>query len=149
MEMSPQFIIILLLDAVILLLIVILFFRTSGKERILPIKEQLQLKNLKSSLDRAMTDSEKASHELLSLFEERLKELTELLGKIEEKEKQIKEGLKTGQQGKTHNSDLNTYSPYKTAASLIKQGLSNEEINKKCGISLSEINLIKQLSKKE
>lgn len=149
MELSPQFIIILVLDAIILLLIVVLFFRTSKKERIPPVKEQLHLKNLKSSLNKALAESEKTSHELLELFEERLKELTELLGKIEEKERRIKSGFKTATPEQSEKKEVNTYSPYKTAASLIQQGLSNEEIHQKSGVSLSEINLIKQLSKKE
>ncbi|MEI6126309.1 MAG: DUF2802 domain-containing protein [Pseudomonadota bacterium] len=110
-----------------------------------------KIKNLEGALKKAMSDSEAASHDLLTRIDEKIESLKKILMQAEDSEKSLKHsmlGLKELLYALDKNKQQNNSSiadPYKRAADLLARGYSPEDIQKDCGLSLNEIDLIKQL----
>jgi hypothetical protein len=132
-------------------MLLVIFFREGRAKDNFKKTDMMQIKSLKGSLEKAMSDSSKVSNELLTSFDEKICALNEVLEKIDAKQKrlgkyivQAEELLKEIDEKKQQHSH-EILDPYKMAAELISRGLSPEDVQRDSGLSLSEIDLIKQL----
>ena len=155
LNISPQYLLIGVIDVIIVVVLIAFFIRSGRAKKEPPVIDTIQLKKLKASLEEAMSASTNASRELQATFEEKVKTVTELLKKLDEKERALKryvskadellKSLDSAEQKKTgENSD-----PYIKAVNLASRGFSSEDIQKQSGLSLSEIDLIKQLARRK
>ncbi len=135
-------------DIVILILLVYILIRISKKES---KTESEELSALKISFNKLMNESENATKEMLSDFNKRITEFNDLLSDLDEKYNSIRlDMLKTveiseGFSKKTIQDE--STEPYKKAVEMLANGISVDDIHKESGLSVGEIDLIKQLSK--
>jgi uncharacterized protein DUF2802 len=148
-----DFSVILVLDIVIVILLIAVFFRIGNDKGHIKKMNVMHINNLKKSLEGVMKESEKISKELMDSFDKRITVLKGLHGRIYSNEKSLEsniihaeEIIKSIDEKKSTHLQNNSEDPYKLAIDLILQGKSAEDIQKKCGLSLNEIDLIKQLS---
>ena len=107
---------------------------------------------LKKSLENVMMESEKISNDLIKTFDNSIRSFNEIHEKICTKEKRLEDNIshaeeliKTIESIKSMKRPGNT-DPYNIAAELILKGYSAEDVQRECGLSINEIELIKQLS---
>jgi hypothetical protein len=154
-NIPPQYLLIGVTD-IIIVVVLIAFFIRSGRTKNEPsVIDTIQLKKLKASLEEAMSSSTRASRELQVSFEEKVNKVTELLEKLDEKERALKtyirrsdERLKSLESAEQKSTDENS-DPYIKAVNLVSRGFSSEDIQKQSGLSLGEIDLIKQLARRK
>ena len=150
-----NYLLIIGIDAVIVLMLLVVFFRDGRTKDNLTKIDTMQIKSLKSSLEKVMSDSAKVSNELINSFDEKIYAVNEVLEKIDIKQKRLRryiveaeDLLKAIDEKKLLNShDISD--PYKKAAELLSRGLSQEAVQRESGLSLSEIDLIKQLARRK
>ena len=140
-------------DVIILIVLLVILSRTVLQRDAPQPEENRHLNSLKISLEKLMCDSEKVSQDMLMSFEEQKNYLKELLSKIEEKERKLRryiihadDILKQVNQIKPQEKSVDN-DPYKKAAVLVAQGKDPEEVQKQCGLTTSEIDLIVQLNR--
>jgi len=150
---APHLILIIGFDIIIVAILGLIFFRSSRARDNVKQLDMLHLKSLYSSLEKAMSNSEKVSNERLVSFDERIQNLNKMLKKIGTKQKileryivQAEEVIATIDYNKQQAGYIDS-DPYKRAADLISQGISVRDVQKQSGLSLSEIYLIKQLTR--
>jgi septal ring factor EnvC (AmiA/AmiB activator) len=150
---APHLILIIGFDIIIVAILGLIFFRSSRARDNVKQLDMLHLKSLYSSLEKAMSNSEKVSNERLVSFDERIQNLNKMLKKIGTKQKileryivQAEEVIATIDYNKQQAGYIES-DHYKRAADLISKGISIRDVQKQSGLSLSEIDLIKQLTR--
>ena len=136
-----------LTDILILFLLVYILIRFTRKES---KTESTEIRALKDSFEKLMSESEKVTKELLSDFNKQISDLNDMISQLDDKYNRIRfdmlkaveisEGL-----NKTSIQDEAT-EPYKKAVDMLASNTPVEEIKKASGLSTSEIDLIKQLT---
>ena len=142
-----QLILMTLTDILILFLLVYILIRFTRKES---KTESTEIRVLKDSFEKLMSESEKVTKELLSDFNKQISDLNDMISQLDDKYNRIRfdmlkaveisEGL-----NKISIQDEAT-EPYKKAVDMLASNTPVEEIKKASGLSTSEIDLIKQLT---
>ena len=142
-----QLILMTLTDILILFLLVYILIRFTRKES---KTESTEIRVLKDSFEKLMSESEKVTKELLSDFNKQISDFNDMISQLDDKYNRIRfdmlkaveisEGLikKSIQDEATE--------PYKKAVDMLASNTPVEEIKKASGLSISEIDLIKQLT---
>ena len=141
------------IDAVIVLMLLVIYFRDVRTKNNMNRTDTAHIQNLKSSLEKSMSESAKVSNDLIKSFDEKIYTINEVLEKIDLKEKRLRryfvqaeDLLKSIDEKKQlHNNEISD--PYKKAAELLSSGFSPEDVQRQSGLSLTEIDLIKQLAR--
>lgn len=139
------------IEICIVLLLLVLFVRTGKAKNTSVQKDARQITNLEGAFKKVMSDSEAASHDLLSRVDNKIQSLKEVLLQAEDKEKSLKQymlGIDKLLQSIDKKKQENTSGisdPYQQAADLLSKGYSPQDIQRDCGLGLNEIELIKQL----
>lgn len=147
------FILIIAIDILIVVMLVAVFLRNGSFKNNLKTSDLQQIKSLKSSFEKVMLDSENLSNKFMQAVDERIRALNEVHQKLYAKEKRLEsnflhaETLIKSINEKMQKSGLDHSDPYKKAADLISQGFASKDVQKLSGLSLSEIDLIKQLAR--
>ena len=150
--MPLQYILLAGIDIGIIVLLLLIFFRNARERDSMSQDDLLKIKSLGTSLKKAMADSERVSNELLASFEDKTRELNGIIERIEYREKRLKKYISKAETLLNTIDETETQvappkkDPYKMAADLILQGLSHEDVQRKSGLSLSEIDLIKNIT---
>jgi predicted nuclease with TOPRIM domain len=142
-----QLILMVLTDILILFLLVYILIRITRKES---KTESTEIRVLKDSFEKLMSESEKVTKEMLSDFNKKISDLNDMLSQLDDKYNRIRfDMLKAVEisEGVNKNSiqDKST-EPYKKAVDLLALNTPVGEIKKASGLSTSEIDLIKQLT---
>ena len=142
-----QLILMAVTDILILFLLVYILIRLSRKES---KTESTEIRALKDSFEKLMSESEKVTKEMLSDFNKKISDFNDRLSQLDDKYNRIRfdmvkaveisEGL-----NKTSIQDEAT-EPYKKVVDMLASNTPVEEIKKASGLSTSEIDLIKQLT---
>ena len=142
-----QFILIRKSDILILALLVFVLVRISKKES---KSETEEIRALKVSFEKSMHESEKVAKEMLTAFDSKINEFNDILSYLDEKVNHIRlDMLKAVEisEGLSKNAiQESSTEPYKKAVDMLAENIPVEDIQKASGLSLSEIDLIKQLS---
>lgn len=150
--MPIHYLITLLVDIGVIILLMAIFYRTGRSTGGIRQIDTIQIKSLESSLKGIMADSAKNSNELIARLDEKMNDLNMVIKKTEEKETALKQGIRQAQEllksfedTKKQKKDSVTLDPYQKAADLISRGYTSEDVQKESGLSINEIDLIKQL----
>jgi len=139
-------------DAVIVAILLAILYRY-GKRRDGRLKiDVLKMKALKSSLDQALSESQRTSQALLDILANHIHELNGILREMDIKEKKLEQYLKKSEKMldhlREHKKQQNkAVDPYTQAAELISLGMPADDIQRQCGLSLNEIDLIMQIGR--
>ena len=142
-----QLILMTLTDILILFLLVYILIRLTRKES---KTESTEIRALKDSFEKLMSESEKVTKELLSDFNKQISDFNDMISQLDDKYNRIRfDMLKTLEisEGLNKNSIQDEATePYKKAVDMLASNTPVEEIKKASGLSTSEIDLIKQLT---
>jgi exonuclease VII small subunit len=150
--MPPQYVFTIIIDLAVIALLVAVFLRTGrgrGGDR---SADTAQIRNLELSLKKVMADSSTLSDELIGRFDEKLKELTRILERIDTKGKRLEAAIMQGEEvlsaleKSRQQAPQAMPDPYQKAADLIARGCSDDQVHREIGLSHDEINLIRQLA---
>jgi len=145
---SMQLILMAVTDALILCLLVYILIRLTRKES---KTESNEIRALKDSFEKLMIESEKVTKEMLSDFNNKISDFNDLLLQLDDKYNSIRfDMLKTVEISEGINKTSiqdETTEPYKKAVEMLATNTPVEEIKKASGLSTSEIDLIKQLTR--
>jgi hypothetical protein len=152
LNMSIQYLITLGVDIGVIILLLAVFYRTGRSKYTARQIDSVQIKSLENSLKNLMSESTKNSNELISRLDDKMNDLNLVLNKIDEKELSLKKYIRQAQELQTILNETKqerkatvSFDPYQKAAELIDQGCTREDVQKECGLSINEIDLIKQL----
>ncbi|MCP4715200.1 MAG: DUF2802 domain-containing protein [Deltaproteobacteria bacterium] len=153
MELTTvHFVLIIGFDILIVGILLLVFFRSGRTQDTVKELDVRQIKGLYSTLEKAMSESSQTSYELLGLFDEKITALKDVL---EDSGKQKRRLEKRIAQAEEVISSISSHEKpsappgedvYQRAAELIAKEVPEEKIQSECGLSLNEIDLIKQLS---
>lgn len=138
------------LDFIIMIILLVFLSRTWKNNNQVRRVDELQVQNLKKSLEKVMAESEKMSRTLLEAFDSRIIAVKEIYSKMEEMQVKLDNSIAMARvrQSSIENSDSSQVSSddkYSRALLLINSGISPSEVQRKCGLNLGEIELITQL----
>ncbi len=152
-DVPIHYLLIISIDVVIILMLFIILLRSRSNNDGFNQSDITQIKNLKSSFEHTMKESEIISNQLLDMFDKRIRSLNEVHKKIYRKEKRLEDNIARAEDliklidEKYQKHTDRVTDPYKKVLELMSQGLSFEEIQRQSGLSHSEIDLIKQLGR--
>ena len=142
-----QLILMTLTDILILFLLVYILILLTRKES---KTESTEIRALKDSFEKLMSESEKVTKEMLSDFNKQISDFNDMISQLDDKYNRIRfDMLKTLEisEGLNKNSTQDEATePYKKAVDMLASNTPVEEIKKASGLSTSEIDLIKQLT---
>ncbi len=152
LNLPIHYMLILVLDVFIVVILLVVFYRIGRDKSQIKTIDTMQLNNLKRAFEKIMSDSKETSTELMNSFDQRIRALNEVHEKIYTKEKRLEENIVHAEElikkidVKIAQEIQKDSDPYKVAVELISQGRSSEAVQRICGLSLSEVDLIKQLA---
>ena len=142
-----QLILMTLTDILILFLLVYILIRLTRKES---KTESTEIRALKDSFEKLMSESEKVKKELFFDFNKKISDFNDMISQLDDKYNRIRFDMsKTVEisEGLNKNSIQDEATePYKKAVDMLASNTPVEEIKKASGLSTSEIDLIKQLT---
>jgi len=144
--------IILVFDAVIVAILLALLWRSRKRHAGRLNIDLLKLKALRSSLDKALEESQRSSAMLFDVMASHRQDLNGLLKEIDIRTKELRLYLDESQKllerlGEASRQKDTIVDPYTQAAELVSIGLPADDIKRRCGISLNEIDLIMQIER--
>jgi predicted nuclease with TOPRIM domain len=136
------------LDVIIVAILIVFLYRNEMLRSRMSGNDVETLQQLKASMKDSIDESSRSSEHLLQAFEQKLHSVQEMYAKIEHKEAEVQRLLDRVEKTTSRVKSLQpherrgTDDAYTTAARLLAGGCAAEDVQKTCGISLAEIDLI-------
>lgn len=139
-------------DVIIIVLLLVILYRNGKTREGHGSIDVLKIRALKSTLDQAVGDSQRTTQGLVDVLGLHINDLQGILRVIETKERKLEECIAKADDlidllKKQGNRQNKAADPYTRAAELIAIGITADDIRKQCGLSLNEIDLIRQLER--
>jgi len=138
------------IDIAIIVLLVFLIIKSSRNQSLFKKSDMCKMNLIENSLKKMMDESLKQSNDFMLHLENKTTELSELLDRAKVKEINIQRCLDAADVAMEKSTKYRYHNAagvdtYQKAADLISQGVTSLDIQKACGISNNEIELIKQI----